>query len=433
MPPVSTALNPNMDMEMLIELQRREQARAEAQAQAMQAQQQQSAGAGALAGTVMNNLLPEAPSLSAIASDAPGLFDSFAGPGSAGEALGIEAGILEGPMTQSQGFIGGTGNLAGTAVAANNVIDALGNLDSRRGKGAVEGASTAVGTALGAIFGGGIGAGAGSVAGRTVGRGLASAGESLGLIGGMSTDEYKRKRWGSVSQENPLWGQVFDQGYRREQESNNIFSEADDPTGKHVGEKWSFEALTDIINQTKNYDYLMNSLAHAETFGDRWHLLSLEKRREFISKAWDAGLYESDKGSVLFSGTKGSQDKAIELMNQTLGFDFFEASPEQLNSAQAEEFRKEPGAPAPWTAAEQAERAAMLSQTGVPSFNTNVDTSAQSNLQAMASQPVQAPQSQGATEAEIAFRNMGNVVSGSVPSGTPGSQRIQEVLRAFGG
>ena len=111
MPPVSTALNPNMDMEMLLELQRREQARAEAQAQAMQAQQQQSAGVGAIAGTAINNFLPEAPSLSGV----PGLFDSVAGPGSAGEALGIEAGILEGPMTQPQGFVGGAGNLAGTA------------------------------------------------------------------------------------------------------------------------------------------------------------------------------------------------------------------------------------------------------------------------------------------------------------------------------
>ena len=431
MPPVSTALSPNMDMEMLLELQRREQARAEAQAQAQQTQPVSPPVQQGINAATLFNLLPEAPS-------APGFFDSFTGPGSIGEGFSIQSGNTMGPMTQGQSFATGAGEIGGAGVAVSNVIDALGNLDSRRGKGAVEGSFTAGGTAGGAILGSavgapGLGAGIGSVVGRTIGRGAASLGESLGVIGGKSTEEYKQERWGAVSKDNPLWGEVAVQGLNAEKQSNGIFTEADDPTGKYVGQQWSFEALTDIVNTTQDYDYLMNSLAHAETFGDRWHLLSLEKRREFISKAWEEGLYTPNKGSILFSGKKGDQDRAIELMNETLGFDFFKATTEQLNSAQAEDFRKAPGAPAPWTAREQAERAAMLSQNGLPSVNTNVDTSAQDKLQAMASQPIQTSRGQGVTEAEAAFRNMGNVVSGSVPSGTPGSQRIQEVLKAFGG
>jgi hypothetical protein len=110
------------------------------------------------------------------------------------------AGIGEGGvLTQgaavptTPGFGAAAGSAAGLAVAGYNVMDALGNIGSRNGKGTVEGIGTGIGTAAGAYFGGPIGAGIGSVLGRTAGRGIASVADKFGAFQ-KSTQEYQQDK-----------------------------------------------------------------------------------------------------------------------------------------------------------------------------------------------------------------------------------------------
>ena len=111
----------------------------------------------------------------------------YAGIGEGG-ALTQGAAVPVGP-----GYGAMAGNMAGGAVAAYNVMDALGNIGSRGGKGTVEGLGTGAGTALGYYFGGPLGAGIGSVLGRTAGRGIASVADRLGAFQ-KSTKEYQQDK-----------------------------------------------------------------------------------------------------------------------------------------------------------------------------------------------------------------------------------------------
>lgn len=121
----------------------------------------------------------------------------------------------------------------------------------------------------------------------------------------------------------------------------NKWTEANDPTGQFVGQDYSWEAQRAIMEQTGNMDPLMSSLAHAETFGDKWHDISLEKRREFMRRAYEEGLYEKDGADIIFGGRNGNQARALELMNEVAGGDINQMTPEQLGSLQAPDFRYE--------------------------------------------------------------------------------------------
>lgn len=164
--------------------------------------------------------------------------------------------------------------------------------------------------------------------------------DSLGrTLGGKSTKEYQAERWGKATKDNPGWVNYYNQNQqiRRDDPNDGVWDAEDDPTGKYVGKKWSWDAQKDIMESSNNYDGLMGTLGHAEIAGDRWHDISFEKRREFIKKAYDEGLYGGDKGSTYFMGDK--KDRAIQLLNETLGGDLNSFTKDQLNSAQSLDFR----------------------------------------------------------------------------------------------
>lgn len=129
----------------------------------------------------------------------------------------------------------------------------------------------------------------------------------------------------------------------------NKWTEANDPTGQFVGQDYSWDAQRGIIEKTGNLDSLMSSLAHAETFGDKWHDISLEKRREFMRRAYEEGLYDKDGGDIIFGGRNGHQARAMELMNEVAGGDISQMTPEELGSLQAPDYRYEVKPQAPIT------------------------------------------------------------------------------------
>lgn len=89
--------------------------------------------------------------------------------------------------------------------------------------------------------------------------------------------------------------------------------------------------MKDIAKETGNYDGYMLALGNAQAFGDKWHKISLEKRREFIKNAVDSGLYESHRGAIKFT----DDNAAKELMNQIAGGDINKMDNQQLGSLKA--------------------------------------------------------------------------------------------------
>lgn len=121
----------------------------------------------------------------------------------------------------------------------------------------------------------------------------------------------------------------------------NKWTEQNDPTGRFIGQDYSWEAQKAMAEQTGNFDSFMMSLGHAEAFGDKWHDISLEKRREFMRRAYEEGLYTKDGAEIILGERNGNMERAKQLMNEIAGGDINQMTPEELGSLQAPDFRYE--------------------------------------------------------------------------------------------
>ena len=215
---------------------------------------------------------------------------------------------------------------AGYAVAAYNVGDALNNAlkGSRRGKGAVEGFYTTSGAIIGGIMGGGLGAAAGSVIGRTVGRGWASIGERLGAIGGRTTEQYQLDRWEAVADNaasdaerewaiNAMEKKMVPKEDIPEHLRDNVWDE-----GPLKGRNYNINELQNLGRP----EDLWGEYALFEAFPDYLSGYSEEQRRTIVQAAMDENLFETDKGSVLFSGKRGKLDRVREIGAQVKAGEF---------------------------------------------------------------------------------------------------------------
>lgn len=253
---------------------------------------------------------PQAPQASNVGGLLTSALSNSAGSSSASTAAPEILSVARGPagtspaQTSLQAANATTaGQLAGYGTAAYNSIDALKNIasGSRRGKGAVEGVGTLAGTTLGAVFGGPIGAGVGSIAGRTVGRGLASAGESLGVIGGKSDDDYRKERWGgavqnAASDTDAQGAAYFGELAQKASESDAIFDE-----GPLKGRKWNWE---EVKNLGRGED-VWGAVGFFEAFPDWLSGFSEQERSIIAQAALDNDLLTPDNGGLVFSGKHG--------------------------------------------------------------------------------------------------------------------------------
>jgi len=238
-----------------------------------------------------------------------------------GVAGGTTAGTTTAGTTGGGAGAGATAaSAAGYAVAAYNVGDALNNAlkGSRRGKGAVEGFYTTSGAIIGGIMGGGLGAAAGSIIGRTVGRGWASLGERLGAIGGRTTEQYQADRWEAVAENaasdaerewaiNAMEKTMVPKEDLPEHLRDSVWDE-----GPLKGRKYDIKELQALGRP----EDLWGEYALFEAFPDYLSGYSEDQRRTIVQAAMDENLFETDKGSVLFSGKKGSLDRVREIGEQ---------------------------------------------------------------------------------------------------------------------
>lgn len=217
----------------------------------------------------------------------------------------------------ASGFLPAAAGAAGTAAAIYNGLDAANNIfsDSRRGKGAVEGATTLAGTAAGAIFGGPIGAGIGSIAGRTLGRGIASIGDRLGFIGQPSGDEIMQDRINSLLgnevalpdfvQQNPGdYGLTQDQLIERESQ-------------KQEAGEWGNSQFAASRNEADlEPEDVWGGLPMFEMYGNDWLGEMTAKQRWEASQALlDSGLIREDRGQLWIDDKEAARAVADAAIN----------------------------------------------------------------------------------------------------------------------
>lgn len=249
----------------------------------------------------------------------PEVIDSVGGLGSLAQEAQVLTGIAEGPLTETQSFLGGgTGFIpaaAGVATAGVNTVDAFNNIKDGDTKGQIEGATNVLGTTLGAIFGGGAGAGVGSIAGRTVGRGLASIADSAGLVRETSKDIMEKRiraledRGVALPEfvlNNPnQLGASKEELIAREQEKFN-------QTGGRVGNPTFAASRNESDLRTTDTE---GGLMWFELLGnDYLQRLTPQQRTQLNQAALDQGLISESRGQLFFT----DEAKAQELVNNTL-------------------------------------------------------------------------------------------------------------------
>ena len=138
-------------------------------------------------------------------------------------------------------------------------------------------------------------------AGITTG-GLSEVGRLVGM-GGKSTKDYQKERWGKLS--------PAAQGLYQANHPDNDTGVWQ--TGKYAGQKWSFDKALDLAKEDPTN--FIGVLGNLETFGDRWLGVPLEKQKEVVSQLVNQGLYTSDKGDVLIK----DKGKAQSIFDKVLG------------------------------------------------------------------------------------------------------------------
>jgi hypothetical protein len=206
------------------------------------------------------------------------------------------------------------GPAAGIATAGINAYDALKNIKkgSRGGKGAVEGVGTLAGTTIGTIFGGAAGAGIGSVIGRTAGRGLASIGQSLGLVGQKSGRDLINDRIQALQDkgveipqelldEYNTYGLSQDELVKRAEESggNATFARTRDEKDLTPEDTWGGLMWQEV----KGNDYLKATTEN--------------QRREMNQRALDEGLIDESRGALNFKDPNRASQIFDEVMADT--------------------------------------------------------------------------------------------------------------------
>lgn len=135
--------------------------------------------------------------------------------------------------------------------------------------------------------------------------GLGTIGEKFG---GKGTAEYKAERLAGLD---PRLQQHIGRIEASNQEAvaasgdkEGYWSARTDPTGKYVGQKWSWEAEKDIAQQTGNYNGIIGAIGNNELYGEKWVALSQEQQEEIVKRNLTADAYVSDMGSVIFHKSK---------------------------------------------------------------------------------------------------------------------------------
>ena len=213
--------------------------------------------------------------------------------------------------------LGSTAAGVGGVVAGANVVDALGNFDSRRGKGAIESTSTLIGTTLGGVFGGFAGAGIGSVAGRTIGRGLASLAGSAGWVGQKSHKQYAEENYGNALKAAKTDAdKEFVQNFYQ-----HTLGEIDDVNGTKsvyqegplVGRKWNWQDVKNVMPGSN----LTGELGFIQAFPDWVSGFTAEQRNEIAQAALDHDLLtHASKSGRIFSEKEGDMDAIQEIALQ---------------------------------------------------------------------------------------------------------------------
>lgn len=139
------------------------------------------------------------------------------------------------------------------------------------------------------------------------------------LVGGKTTKQYDAKRWLGVSKENPNWTKHYNQDYQRRKNNPNEgrWTAEEDPTGKYVGQKWSWDAQKDIMESTGDYRGLVGHLGNAETFGDEFFKLSPDEQLALTERLYKEGLYVNDKGGIIIP--KEDRERAHQIKAEMMG------------------------------------------------------------------------------------------------------------------
>lgn len=143
--------------------------------------------------------------------------------------------------------------------------------------------------------------------------GLGTVGNMLG--GGRSTKDYQKERRAALQETAPNFAKVY-QDIEAQQKENpdpqaGTWTEANDPTGKYVGKKWSWESEKDIRRTTGDYLHATNWLGNAETFGDQWLQDPIELREAVTEELEKKDFYHSNKGDILIADDKQEEARKI--------------------------------------------------------------------------------------------------------------------------
>ena len=229
---------------------------------------------------------------------------------------------------------------------------------------------------------------------------------TLGFTG-KRTKDYKEERWRNLGRKSQHWknfGQK-QEAYRKANPNEGKFTERDDPTGKYVGQKWSWDAQQDIMRTTGDYRGLIGSLAMGETFKDNWMNTPLEKQHEIVKRLDQEGLLVSNKGDILIR----SKDKprAEEIYKEVYDSPTVPPLPESVQNHQLEPWEQE--FERDWAAKQEERRlkerrpTTAVVQPGQmpPSANTPApQQQVQPQAQPQVQQPQQASSIQVGTDAE---------------------------------
>jgi hypothetical protein len=143
--------------------------------------------------------------------------------------------------------------------------------------------------------------------------GFGSVGTMLG--GGKSTKDYQAERRGKLAEKAPEFERVMSdleaQRQQRADPNEGYWTEENDPTGKYVGKKWSWESEQDIRRTTGDYTHATNWLGNAETFGDEWLKLPIEEREYITQMLAEKNFYHHNKGDALIADDKKEEARKL--------------------------------------------------------------------------------------------------------------------------
>lgn len=143
--------------------------------------------------------------------------------------------------------------------------------------------------------------------------GFGSVGTMLG--GGKSTKQYQAERRNNLVEKSPEFARVLmdleAQRQERADPNEGYWTEENDPTGKYVGKKWSWESEQDIRRTTGDYTHATNWLGNAETFGDEWLKLPIEEREYITQMLAEKNFYHHNKGDALIADDKKEEARKL--------------------------------------------------------------------------------------------------------------------------